>query len=46
MDHHDHFLTMLSLTLVLLVATLVAPALLGKQGTSGFTASISDAFLK
>jgi hypothetical protein len=46
MNHHDHFFALLSITMVLLVAALLSPALLGVEGTSGFTASISDAFLK
>lgn len=44
MNHHEHFFTMLSVTVVLLVAALVSPALLGMEGTGGFTASIVDAF--
>lgn len=46
MNHHDHFFTMLSVALVLLAAALLTPALLGREGTSGFTASIADVFLK
>lgn len=41
---HYEFFTLLSVTVILLVAALVTPALLGMEGTSGFTASIVDAF--
>ncbi len=46
MKHHEYFFMLLTVAVVLLVAALLSPALLGMKGTSGFTASVTEMFVR